>query len=350
MTSPAGTVRRTDVRVWPLVLLLMVVAPVSAEYLTAYDPEVTGRPWQLLGGLLVLAPLYGGPAVLIREVAARTRMHWTGILALAGAFGVLEAGVVDQSLFARYYMEYADWGDWIGPTLVAPIGVSGAFALNFLVGHVVWSIGAPIALVEAFDRRPGRQPWLRVPGIAVLTLLWVLASVAVWSDSRTSGSDPASAAQLAGAVTVAAVLVVVACTFGRRTLPAPAPTRVPSPARVGGLVLVPALGYGFIPFTWVGVAVGVLILAITGVVVTAWSRSAAWGPRHVAGVAGAAVVARAISGFATVASASPRPAGGFAQNTVLLVLSAALVLAALRAASHPGRAAADGLSEREAGG
>lgn len=322
----------TDVRrPWLLALLLLVVAPVCAEYLTAYDPEVTGQAAALVGGLLVLGPLYGAPAILIRELAARTAMHWTGILALAAAFGVLQAGVVDQSLFATHYLGYDEWASGRALTLVAPLGVGGAFALNFLVGHAVWSIGAPIALVEALDRRPGpRRPWLGSVGIVVLVVLWVLASAAVWWDVRDAGSDQASPAQLAGAVLVAAVLVVVACTFGRRTLPPPDSRRVPAPLAVLGLALVAASGYQVIPGTWVGVAVGIAILVAAGLVVTRWSRSAGWGRRHVAAVAGAAVLARALTGFVSVATTEPRPPGGFAQNTVLLFLALALVLAALR--------------------
>ena len=330
MTTVDVPAARTRARVWPLVLLLLVVAPICAEYLTAYDPEVTGRAAQLVGGLLVLAPLYGAPAVLIREVAARTGMHWTGILALAGAFGVLQAGVVDQSLFALHYMGYEEWPSWVAPTLVGPLGVSGAFALNFVVGHVVWSIGAPIALVESLDRREGRRPWLRIPGIVILTALWALASVAVWWDIREAGSDQASPAQLLGAVAVATALVAVACTFGRRALPAPTDAPVPTPRGVLVRVLVLAVAYQFIPGTWLGVALGVALLAVAGVWVTRSSRSAAWGSRHVAAVAGAAVLSRALGGFVTVASATPRPPGGFAQNTVLLVLAAALVAVALR--------------------
>jgi heme A synthase len=79
----------------------------------------------------------------------------------------------------------------------------------------------------------------------------------------------------------------------------------------------------------------VLLLAVAGVYVTRSSRSAGWGTRQVAAVAGAAVLARALGGFVTVASATPRPPGGFAQNTVLLVLSVALVAVALRAPTRP---------------
>ncbi|MBD8058227.1 hypothetical protein IC607_04490 [Cellulomonas sp. JH27-2] len=335
MATQAGPTRMGRPRTWRLVALLLLVAPVSAEYLAAYDPEVTGQVWQLVGGLAVLAPLYGAPAVLIHEVAARTAMHWTGILTLGGAFGVLQAGVVDQSLFALSYLGYADWGTWVAATMITPLGVSGAFALNFLVGHAVWSIGAPVALVEAFDRSPARRPWLGVPGIAVLSVLWVLASVVVWRDIRDAGSDQASVGQLVGAVALAAALVVVACTWGRRPLPTPTSARVPPPGVVLVVALALALGYGFVPGTWAGVAGGITILAVAAVVVVRWSRSATWGRRHVAAVAGGAVVARAIGGFVTVATTTPRPPGGFAQNVVLLVAALALVAAALARRPRP---------------
>jgi hypothetical protein len=96
------------------------------------------------------------------------------------------------------------------------------------------------------------------------------------------------------------------------------------------IVLGAAVGYSLVPPTWPGVAVGVAILTLTGVVVTHWSRSAHWDARRFAAVAGAAVVARALVGFASVSEMTPRPPGGFVQNTVLLVLSLALVVAATR--------------------
>jgi hypothetical protein len=43
-----------------LVLGLWFLAPVTAEYLYGYD-ESTGNLEELIGGLIVLAPLYGGP-------------------------------------------------------------------------------------------------------------------------------------------------------------------------------------------------------------------------------------------------------------------------------------------------
>src|SRR3954471_15422051 len=120
------------------VLALLVLAPVCTEYLSAYD-ETTGDPGALLSGLLFLAPLYGCPAVLIREWARRARLGWPGVLLAALAFGIVEAGVVDQSLFISHYRDIRVWPDLREPTLIAPLGISGYLTLLFLYGHVIWS-------------------------------------------------------------------------------------------------------------------------------------------------------------------------------------------------------------------
>ena len=84
---------------WLPVLGLVVLAPVCAEYLWGYD-DSTGHPGTLLGNLIVFTPLYGAPALLIREVARRRGLGWPGILLLAAAFGVVEAAIVDQSMWS----------------------------------------------------------------------------------------------------------------------------------------------------------------------------------------------------------------------------------------------------------
>src|SRR5262249_48208270 len=91
-----------------LALGLLILAPLCAEYITGYDTS-TGRPLALVGGLLILSPLYGGPALWIRELARRFGVGWPGLMALAAAFGIVQAGVVDQSLFSKSYREIEYW-------------------------------------------------------------------------------------------------------------------------------------------------------------------------------------------------------------------------------------------------
>jgi hypothetical protein len=49
--------------------------------------------------MLVLAPLYGGGALLVRETAVRLGAGWPGIFLLGLAYGIVEEAYVDMSLF-----------------------------------------------------------------------------------------------------------------------------------------------------------------------------------------------------------------------------------------------------------
>jgi hypothetical protein len=98
-------------RAWPRslqVAALMVLAAICAESVAAYD-ATTGRPLELASGILFFAPLYGGPAVLIREAARRARLGWPAKVTMAAAFGLLDAGVIDQSLFSADYRGIEGW-------------------------------------------------------------------------------------------------------------------------------------------------------------------------------------------------------------------------------------------------
>src|SRR5579863_706957 len=72
---------------------LFFVAPLVAEFLLG-NMSITH-----LGLLAILAPLYGGGALLIRESVRRTEHGWQSIFLLALAYGVLEEAFLMQSLF-----------------------------------------------------------------------------------------------------------------------------------------------------------------------------------------------------------------------------------------------------------
>lgn len=75
-TGDAGTTRPRRGTRWLLAARLFLLAPMTAEYVTAYDPDSTGDPLALLAGLLIFGPLYGAPALLIRETARRHDVRW----------------------------------------------------------------------------------------------------------------------------------------------------------------------------------------------------------------------------------------------------------------------------------
>ena len=75
------------------VLALLLLAPWVGEFLLG---NISIRR---LPGLLILVLLYGCGALLIREVTLRTGRGWPTILLLGAAYGVIEAGIVDQAMF-----------------------------------------------------------------------------------------------------------------------------------------------------------------------------------------------------------------------------------------------------------
>lgn len=194
---------------WLAVLLLLVLSPVCAEYIQAYD-DSTGNPVALLGALLVFVPLYGAPAVLIRELARRFDVRWPGILALTTGFGILQAGVIDQSMFDTGYRGIDYWDDMIMPTWIEPLGISVNASLAFVLGHAIWSFGVPIALSEAISGRYSRTPWLRWPGLSVLVVLYLAAAALIMVGEDSGG---ASSGQLVGALAVTAALALFAFTL-----------------------------------------------------------------------------------------------------------------------------------------
>jgi hypothetical protein len=334
-------------------LFLFFFAPVSAEYLIGYDDTI-GDPAVLIFGLLIFGPLYGAPALLIRESVRRAGRGWPSMLLLGLAFGLAEAGLIDQSLFNPDYRAIPYWDELREPTLVPAIGVSATMAVDFLAGHVFGSIGAPIALAEALfpDRRT--RPWLRPVGLAVVAVLWLLAAGLVLRDTLAHEAFTASPAQLAATTILILALVVAAfrlpSTAGRPV----AAGRVPTPLVVGALslvllemrTLVSGLSpIGLDPNGWL--ATGIVLGAAGGwlVLVGRWSRRRAWNGRHVLAAAAGSLLGVAGTAFIVEPLGDVPTAAKYATNTVLLAIVLLLLASAARAqrrhqAGEP--AAADG--------
>ncbi|MGK5551047.1 hypothetical protein ACSNOI_05475 [Actinomadura kijaniata] len=318
-----------------LALTLVVVSPLSAESLSGYD-DTTGDPLALLGGLLILGPLYGCAALLIREAACRFRLGWPGTLALAAAFGTVQAGVIDQSLFSTSYRAIPYWDAMLRPTFVEPLGFAPYMAMTFVGGHVIWSFCAPIALVGALDRRD-RAPWLRPPGLAVTALLYLAAAALVLDDHLRNERDHAPPVQVLCALAMAAALAAGALASGRRA-EAPRPDRwVPRPLAVGAATLAAAVAYHFLPPTWAGVAGGAALLTGGAAAVAFAARSARWNGRHVVAVAGGALLSMGIAAFPVTPLGDVDPVRKYAHNAVFLAGAAALVAWSARRSRPPAR-------------
>jgi hypothetical protein len=186
------------------VLLLAVLSPVVAEFLLG-DQYLMGPPsGAQIGELVLFVLLYGCGAILVRELARRAGRGWPTIVLLALAFGVIEEGLLTQSLFNQGYLgaHLLDFG------YLPALGISPPWTVFVLALHTVWSISSPIAVVEG---RWGVRPWLGRVGLAVVSVLYVLGAVATFAISLlTGGSYLAPLPLLLASVVVAAVLVVVA--------------------------------------------------------------------------------------------------------------------------------------------
>lgn len=317
-------------RSWWLVLALLVLSPICAEYLSAYD-DSTGHPLTLLGNLVIFIPLYGCAALLIREVARRARLGWTGILLLAAAFGLVEAGLVDQSLFSPDYRGLDGWQETYAATLIPPLGLSVTNLLSFVGGHVMLSIAGPIALVEAWRPARATEPWLRVPGLVITALAYAVGSGFVLFWHLQTEEWHASAGQLIGTGVVVAGLVVAAWVAGRRTRTSPTSTG-PGLGRTGVIALALATAYNLLPQTWLGVAGSVALLALAGVLLSRAAVTHRWSPTHGAIVGAAPLLLTAVLAFTydpMIGAVSTQAKYGHNAAMVVIVLLA-LAVALLR--------------------
>ncbi len=305
------------------VIGILLLAPVGAEYLVGYDTS-TGNVSELLGNLVIFVPLYGASALLIRELAVRLGVGWPGRLCWAAAFGVIEAGLVDHSLFNPGYRDISYWDAMVRPTWIPALGFSAAAAFIFVVGHLVFSISAPLVVVESIHPSIRHRPWLSPAGTAVAVVAYLAASALVVQWHLHTEFFRPSLDQLLGAGAVVLALIVLGAWLGRQPRPARA-GRTPSPWWFAAIGLV-ATALHDISQTWAGFAVGVVALSATLAAVALFSRTPDWSFRHVLLLAGGAMLARAATGFLVDPIGNVPMVAKYLHNSVAVLLVVVLVI------------------------
>ncbi|MGW0479309.1 hypothetical protein [Nonomuraea sp. NPDC003214] len=313
---------------------LFFLSPLIGEFLLG------NLPVTMLVALITLAPLYGGGALLVRELARRRGAGWPGIVLLAVAYGLVEEGLVTRSLFNPGYagMDLASYA-WIPGLEVS------AWWVTFVLGgvHAVGSICVPIAVMEALVPARASEPWLRLPGLVTAGALFLLGAAA------SALFDPApyqpSVAQLAGVVVLAGLLVVLG--LRRRGPAATSPGRAPGPWPVLGFSLVAGAvfwGAAMAAWTvaaWPLVAVNVAVYAVVCAQVARWSRREGWGRAQVFALAAGGVLTYAWHGFPQPPAVPADPAVDLAGNIAFALAALALLaVAAARLRSREPAAAA----------
>ncbi|WP_433269475.1 hypothetical protein ACQPZF_07080 [Actinosynnema sp. CS-041913] len=283
--------------------LLFLLAPLVGEY-------VLGNvPLSSIGGLVVLAPMYGGGAVLIREVARRTGRGWPTMLVLGLAYGVLEAGLLDQSMFNPSFEGH----DFHAVTPVPALGISALNAYSFVVGHAVWSIGVPIALVETLARDRRTAPWLGRVGLTVFSLVFVAGSFVVFRALYREEGFLATPGQRIGAAVVVVALVVSALLVRPRTR---VERRVPGTWAVGIGVFLASSVFVLFPESWTGLWVKIAWTVVVAFVLLWWGRSTRWGAGHRFAAAAGTLVTYTWLGWILVEKST----GPLVAHAVLVVL------------------------------
>jgi hypothetical protein len=323
-TGDVARRRTTWRRVAPAVGLFFL-APFVGEYLLG---NVSIRE---IAGLLFLAPMYGGGALLIREVARYSGRGWPTIFLLALAYGVLEPGLLDHSLFNPSFQNH----DLRGATYVPALGISFYNALGFAVGHAIWSICVPIALVETFVPDRGTTPWLGKVGLTLTGFVFLVGCALIFSWALRTQQFLPSALQMGVAAVMVVALIVAAFAVGRaylRSIDRPAP----NPWVVGAVAFVASSLFFDLRESWPWVAFGLLLIAAMSGLIRRWSRGAGWGAAHRLALAGGALLTYAWGGFQLTVALGRTDAVDLIGNVVFALAAIALLAAAISTVRRTG--------------
>jgi hypothetical protein len=307
---------------------LFFLAPFIAEYLLGDFPLTK------IGYMFILAPFYGGGALLIREVVRRSRKGWPTILMIAFAFAVFEEAFTTESLFNPNYLKLNL--HLLRPAYIPTLGIGGWWTVFVLTLHTVWSVSTSIALVEACVPALAETPWLGWPGLTVDTVLFVLASIASTRFQMKNDPFRATGAQFV----VSGIVVVVASVAAFLLPPRPAGNRpgpAPSPWIAGAI----GLGAGslflilFPIWPWAVVGVDLVLDIVVIVLVTSMSHRAGWNGLHRLALAGGAALAYGWHAFVgKPVDGSKGPIVLVSHAICLLVVLALIAFAAQRQTRH----------------
>lgn len=267
--------------------VLFLLAPFIAE-------ASIGTVFVPSGGFafLTLAPIYGGGAILIREIVVRRGGGFGAVALLGLAYAVVEEGLALGSLFSPTIYQA------IGPRWGAEIaGLNGVYTLFQLINHALFSITVPIALVELCFPSRRRRPWLKTPGLVLIAAVFLIGFGLVRLATIFT-FDPGFAIPpvwiVVSLVIIAGCLTAAVVRRPRAPGAVTGPGRTPRPAAllatcmivVGvalGILGLPAHGgafaqSGLLPVLAMIIAAAAMIIGI--VLVRRWSRRSDFDDRH----------------------------------------------------------------------
>lgn len=304
---------------------LFFLAPLVAEFLLG------DLPINLLVALVVLAPMYGGGALLIREVARRTGRGWPHIFVMALAYGIFEEAFTTQTLFNPNYLHLNL--HLLQPAYIPAFGIGGWWTVYVLTLHTVWSVSVSIALAESLVPDRATKPWLQGPGLAVTGVLFLFGVAASTGMTLKQDRFRGSPLQFAVAGVICAVVLCAAFLFPRRRmLKSTSFCSVPSVALTGLVALAAGSTFLVVPSQWGWGAVGVYAALDVAMItlVLRWSRSSGWSSLHRLALAGGAALAYAWHAFMQAPAVGKALLVDRIGNGVFAVLLVVLLVVATR--------------------
>ena len=311
-------------RVIAPVLTLFFLAPFVAEFLLG-NMAIDALP-----AIAVLAPLYGGGALLVREMARRGGGGWRSIFLLALAYGLVEEGLAIQTLFNPNYFGL----HLLDEAPVPALGMGAWWTLFVLTLHTVWSITVPIAITEALFPARARSPWLGRASLSFVAVLYLAGGALVYVNFHRHDAFRASPAQLAG--TVLAIAAAIAAARLRRAPPPVDERPPPSPWLVGATALLAGLAF-MAPHEiirgWPLVAWYLGLYAAVAGVLRRWSRRRAWSAVHETATAAGALLTYAIVAFPAEPIVGSKGSTDLIGNGIFAALAVVLLAVAFRRVS-----------------
>jgi len=236
--------------------------------------------------------VWGVGALLCRELVRRWRAGGVSLLLLGLALSVAEEFVIQQTSLAPlpFPGSHADYGRLWGLNLVYLL-----FMLGF---ESVWIVVVPVRLTELFFPKQASQPWLRLRGIIISAVVFLLGSRIAWYGWTQQARPRLHAAPYHPPVALLALgfgliaLLIVAAYLARNIGVAKSDdSRPTSPAWLAGVVAFvmgvawfEVIAQLFVPNPvhsfWVVIVAGIVWAGIAFMLFTRWSSRPAWSEVH----------------------------------------------------------------------
>lgn len=236
--------------------------------------------------------VWGVGALLCRELVRRWRAGGVSLLLLGLALSVAEEFIIQQTSLAPlpFPGAHADYGRLWGLNLVY---------LLFMLGYEsIWVVVVPVQLTELFFPRQSSQPWLRIRGIIISAIIFLLGCRIAWYGWTQQARPRLHAAPyhpplalLALGFALIALLIVAAYLVRNFALPKSDDPRTTIPAWAAGITAFvmgaawfEVIAQMFVPHPlqpfWAVIVAGIVWAVIAFALFTRWASRPAWHEVH----------------------------------------------------------------------